>query len=238
MRLGRGRSESVKKITITIDGPAGSGKSTTARLVAIRLGYRYLDTGAMYRAVALKCLNEGVAFDDEGRVTGVAESASLGFRWDEDPAGVELDGRDVTDEIRAPAVSEGASKIGTLSAFREVLVAKQRELGRGGGVVAEGRDMGTVVFPDAELKIYMDAEIGERVRRRAMQYPLGGMQADLDLLRKELEDRDSRDSTREAGPLVAATDAVRIDTTSLSIEEQVNAVVRLAGEILEDGPKR
>lgn len=228
----------MKKITITIDGPAGSGKSTTARLVARRLGYRYLDTGAMYRAVALKCLEEGVAFDDEERVTGVAESASLGFRWDEDQVGVELDGRDVTDEIRVRAVSEGASKIGTLSAFREVLTAKQWELGRGGGVVAEGRDMGTVVFPDAELKIYMDAEIGERARRRAMQYPLGGMQADLDILRKELEERDSRDSSREVGPLVAATDAVRIDTTSLSIEEQVNAVVRLAGEILEDGPKR
>jgi cytidylate kinase len=228
----------VNGIVITIDGPAGSGKSTTALLVAGRLGYRYLDTGAMYRAVALKCLEEGVSFEDERRVTDAARRAEIDFRWEGDVFRVELDGRDVTQEIRKPAVSDGASKVGTIGAVREVLVARQRELGAGGGVVAEGRDMGTVVFPGAELKVYMDAGIEERARRRALQHPSNGAEVDLDLVKAELEARDLRDSSRKAGPLSAAPDAIRLDTTSLTIDEQVDAVVRVVKKILEGGPKR
>jgi cytidylate kinase len=227
----------VNGIVITIDGPAGSGKSTTALLVAGRLGYRYLDTGAMYRAVALKCLEEGVSLEDKGRVTDVARRAEIDFRWEEDVLRVELDGRDVTGAIREPVVSDGASKVGTIVAVREVLVARQREMGSGGGVVAEGRDMGTVVFPGAELKVYMDASLGERARRRALQHPSNEAEMDLDLVKSELEARDFRDSSRKAGPLSAAPDALRIDTTSLTIDEQVDAVVRVAREILEGGPK-
>ena len=228
----------MKGIVIAIDGPAGSGKSTTALLVAGRLGYRYLDTGAMYRAVALKCIEDGVSLKDEARVTGAARNAVIDFFWEDSSIRVALDGRDVTDEIRMPAVSDAASKIGTMGAVREVLVARQREIGSGGGVVAEGRDMGTVVFPDAELKVYMDASLGERARRRALQLASGGAGNDLELVKAELEARDMRDTSRKAGPLSAAPDALRIDTTTLAIDEQVDVVVRLAREVLEGGPKK
>jgi cytidylate kinase len=227
----------VKEIVITIDGPAGSGKSTTALLVARRLGYRYLDTGAMYRAVALECLEKGVSFGDEARVAEVAEGASVDLIWGEDGLRVVLNGRDVTEEIRKPSVSDGASRIGTIPAVREVLVARQRGMGSGGGVVAEGRDMGTVVFPDAELKIYMDASLGERARRRLLQHPPNGANVDMEVIKSELKARDMRDSSRKAGPLSAAPDALRVDTTSMTIDEQVDVVVRVAREILGGGPK-
>jgi cytidylate kinase len=235
MRLRRGRPEDVKEIVIAIDGPAGSGKSTTALLVARRLGYRYL---AMYRAVALRCLEEGISFEDWARVTEAATKAEIDFLWEEESLRVTLDGCDVTDEIREPAVSDGASKIATISALREVLVERQREIGSGGGVVVEGRDVGTVVFPNAELKVYMDAGLDERARRRALQLASGGPVKDLDLVKTELKARDVRDSSRKAGPLSAAPDALHIDTTFLTVDEQVDVVVRMARDVLEGGPKR
>jgi cytidylate kinase len=238
MRSGRGRRKRVRGIIITIDGPAGAGKSTTALLVAERLGYRYLDTGAMYRAVALECLEERVPFDDEERVAETARAAAVELFWDEDRIRVELNGRDVTDAIRSGAVSDAASKIATIRAVREVLVARQREIGSGGGVVAEGRDMGTVVFPDAELKIYMDASLEERARRRMLQGPPSGAGADVETVKSELRVRDMRDSSRKAGPLSPAPDSLRIDTTSMTVDEQVDLVVGVAREILEGGPKR
>jgi cytidylate kinase len=204
-------------MVIAIDGPAGSGKSTVARRVARELGFTYLDSGAMYRSVALLSLaspgRDPAELAREARI-------ELGER-------VLLDGRDVSDEIRTARVSEAASVLAADARVREALVAKQRELLRGGDWVAEGRDIATVVAPDAALKVFLTASAPERARRRAAE--LG---ADLATVRAELTLRDARDSTREHSPLSAAADSVRIDTTDLPVERVVQRVLELARGIL------
>ncbi len=196
---------------VAIDGPAGAGKSTVARAVAVALGFTYLDTGAMYRSVALAELR---AHHDP-----LAAAIGLGER-------VTLDGEDVTEAIRTPEVTERASVVSSRPEIRAALVAKQRELIAGGDWVAEGRDIGTVVAPDAELKVYLDASPAERARRRADQ--LG---ADTATVLAEQTLRDERDSTREHSPLRAAPDAVVLDTTGLSVDEVVARIVALAGGV-------
>ena len=204
-------------MVIAIDGPAGAGKSTVARRVARELGFTYLDSGAMYRSVALLSLaspgRDPAELAREARI-------ELGER-------VLLDGRDVGDEIRTARVSEAASVLAADARVREALVDKQRELLRGGDWVAEGRDIATVVAPDAALKVFLTASAPERARRRAAE--LG---ADLATVRAELTLRDARDSTREHSPLTAAADAVRIDTTDLPVERVVQRVLELARGIL------
>ena len=204
-------------MVIAIDGPAGAGKSTVARRVARELGFTYLDSGAMYRGVALLSLaspgRDPAELAREARI-------ELGER-------VLLDGRDVGDEIRTARVSEAASVLAADARVREALVDKQRELLRGGDWVAEGRDIATVVAPDAALKVFLTASAPERARRRAAE--LG---ADLATVRAELTLRDARDSTREHSPLTAAADAVRIDTTDLPVERVVQRVLELARGIL------
>lgn len=224
---------------ITIDGPAGSGKSTTARAVADRLDVLYLDTGAMYRAVALAFARADADATPEAAAAlvpdlrvDVAHAADGSMR-------VRLDGEDVTEAIRTPAVGAKASEISALRVVREKLVAEQRRVGRAraadtGGVVLDGRDTGTVVFPDADLKIFMTADLDTRARRRQAQYAEKGRDVPLDAVRAEVRNRDHRDRTRALGPLKKAPDAVVLDTTTRSFEEQVRFIVRHAREQADD----
>ncbi|MCG3121107.1 MAG: Cytidylate kinase [bacterium] len=210
---------------IAIDGPAGSGKSTTARLVAKRLGYTYLDTGAFYRALTLKVLESSVSLEDGPMVVKLAEASQIELQPQEDKNRVWLDGRDVTQLIREPAVTNSIAPISENPKVRAIMVEKQRALGRNGGIVMEGRDIGTVVFPDADLKIFMQASLDERARRRQEELAAMGIKRELGMLKEEIARRDQKDSTRKVAPLVRAADAVLLDTTQMTIEQQVDFIV-------------
>jgi cytidylate kinase len=208
---------------VAIDGPSGAGKGTVARTVAARLGYRHVDTGAMYRAVAWQAREGGVDLADAEAVARVARDAAL-----EVNARVTIDGHDVTDAIRTPAIDEAAAIVAQHQAVRAVLVARQRRYGPGGGIVMEGRDIGSVVFPDAEVKVYLDAEPGERARRRSADAAhAAGRAIGRDGVAEALEVRDRIDRTRQVSPLKMAADAVYIDTTGLTIPEVVSRVMAL-----------
>jgi cytidylate kinase len=208
-------------MVIAIDGPAGAGKSTVARAVAAALGFTYLDSGAMYRCVALAGIEAGVDLDDAGAMGGLAES--LRIELDDDR--VCLDGRDVSAAIREPRVTEAASRVSVHPPAREAMVARQRELIAAGRYVAEGRDIGTVVSPDAPLKVFLTASAEERARRRA-----GQTGQDEAVVLAAQRERDERDETRAHSALRAADDAVEIDTTGLGLDEVVARVVALARE--------
>lgn len=214
---------------VTIDGPAGSGKSTTARRAAARLDYVYLDTGAMYRAVALGFLRA----DSPATLSGaedVLPGLEVDVRYRDDAMQVFLDDEEVTDRIRTAEVGRIVSDIATLAPVREYMVEQQRRIGREqadrhGGVVLDGRDMGTVVFPEATVKIFMVADIDERARRRLQEYEDAGEEVTFDEVRAEIEERDRQDRTRDIAPLRRADDAVPLDTTDCTIGEQVDFVV-------------
>lgn len=214
-------------LIIAIDGPAASGKSTTARAVAERLGFTYIDSGAMYRAAALSAMRRGVSLDDADALRRVAEEATIELR-DRGRGNVFLDGEDVTAAIRSREVSDAASVMSTVPGVRRALVSRQRRLGEREDCVMEGRDIGTVVFPDADLKVFLTAGVEERARRRFAES--GGEGATIEEIEREIAGRDRRDETREDSPLVKAPDAVVVDTTSMTIEEQVERVVELAVE--------
>ncbi len=223
-----------KQIKIAIDGPAASGKSTTARRVAQRLGYRYIDSGAMYRAVTLKALELGIPTTDAKRVADIARHTRIEFVSDRNGhQRILMDGRDVTDLIRTHRVNQHINPVAANPQVRNILVKKQQALGQGGGVVMDGRDIGTVVFPDAELKIYMDASAEERARRRVKELHNRGIDVAYEDVFKEIQERDRSDTSRAVGPLKKAPDAVVIDTTRLSVDEQVAYIDRLAREIIE-----
>jgi CMP/dCMP kinase len=208
-------------MVIAIDGPAGAGKSTVARAVAAALDFTYLDSGAMYRCVALAGLERGADLEDGGAMAEVARSLRIGL----DGERVELDGRDVTESIRAPRVTEASSRVSVHAGVREAMVAQQRGLVAEGSYVAEGRDIGTVVSPEAPLKVFLTASAQERARRRAAETG-----EDEDAVLAAQRQRDERDQTREHSALRAAPDAVELDTTGLSIDEVVTRIVELARE--------
>ena len=217
------------KQVVAIDGPSGSGKSTVATLLAKKLGYIHLDTGAMYRAVALAAALEKIPFDDEKRLDGLCERIRIELYRENDGISVFLNGKDVTREIRTPEMSLGSSSVSSVPRVRDHMVRLQRAIGRSGGVVAEGRDMGTVVFPETRAKFYLDASSEERARRRWRQLKEMGQGEDLEKVYEEMVLRDQMDSSREHSPLTMADDAVHIDTTGMTIEavvEKIEVIVR------------
>ena len=211
---------------IAIDGPASSGKSTTARLVAGRLGYLYLDTGAMYRAITLKALRAGVDLDDEKALEKLARDSTLRMNFENEQPMVFLNGEEVTSQIRSPEVSDSVSKVSAYPGVRGAMVALQREFAKEGGIVAEGRDIGTVVFPGAEVKIFLTCDLKERTKRRYLELASQGISRSPDEIRENLSKRDEIDSNRENSPLLEAEEAVVVDTTNLTIQEQVEEVLR------------
>ena len=223
------------KLTIAIDGPAGSGKSTVARRVAQMLGYLYLDSGAMYRALALKALRQQVTLDNEGALEELARGTHIELKSptpEQEAAGAKnrvfLDGEEVTPEIRTAEVAQAASRLAAIAGVRKVLVAEQQRAGAGGGIVMEGRDIGTVVFPNAELKIFLDASPEVRAERRWKEHQEKGEAMALAQVVEEVRERDRRDRERKVSPLVRATDAVLVDNTAMDAEETARLIVMLA----------
>ncbi len=211
-------------IIIAIDGPTASGKSTTARRVASALGYLHLNTGAMYRAVAVLAETHGIDEPNEN-LSQALKHAEITF---DESGGVQLNGENIAHKVGHPDIALKASELSTLPFVRDHLVEKQREIGRYGGVVLEGRDIGTVVFPDAELKVFLIADPAARAARRQREMEESGRHIELEAMKTQLAERDKRDRERKLSPLKKAADAIEIDTTSLTIEEQVARVVELA----------
>lgn len=212
---------------IAIDGPAGAGKGTVARELARRLGYLYIDTGAMYRAVAWRALTSGVPLDDAERLGELAAASHIELSGDPLAPRVAIDGTDITAEIRTPQVSQAASIISAVPAVRRALVARQQEMGRAGNVVMEGRDIGTAVFPNADIKFYLDASVEERSRRRYAEDRLrGNATKSFEETMAEVLERDRRDSTRADSPLTVAADAIHIDSSHLSAEQVVEQMLQ------------
>ncbi|NLG16262.1 MAG: (d)CMP kinase [Fibrobacter sp.] len=218
---------------IAIDGPAGSGKSTTAKAVAARLGITYLDTGAMYRVITLKSLRTGVAACDEPALAELTANTIISFTGVLPDTKVWMDGEDVTDAIRGSEVTKYVSDYCAPSVVRDALVEQQRRIAQGNSVVCEGRDIGTVVFPDADLKFFMTASVEERARRRQKDFEKLGVSKTVEELVKEISLRDHKDSTRANSPLRKAQDAVEIDTTSLDLEMQVKFIIERALPLLK-----
>jgi cytidylate kinase len=216
---------------VAIDGPAGAGKSTIARRLADRLQFTYIDTGAMYRAVALWAVRQNVGFDDMHRMEQLAIAAEIELA----PGRISLNGEEVTHSIRTPEVSNGASKIAVIPGVRRAMVAKQREMGERTSVVMEGRDIGTVVFPNAEVKVYLDANPRERVRRRLEEARAKGDAITEAALAEQMQERDRRDSTRSDAPLAQAPDAVYLDSTGMSIEEVEEAILKIVRQRVSNG---
>jgi len=207
------------RLVIAIDGPAGAGKSTLAARLAQKLGYVNLESGAMYRALALKALVSGAGLDDESELVALAEGSRIELRPEADGNRVLLDGRDVSQRIREQDVTDAASRLSVHPRVREWMVARQRQMGQQGGIIMEGRDIGTKVFPDAEVKIFLDAAPEVRGDRRFRQKPEGSSPPEAVIA--ELRERDRRDRTRAASPLVPAPDAMIIDSTDMTIEEVI-----------------
>jgi len=222
-----------KNKIIAIDGPAGSGKSTTARMVAARLEYKYLDTGAMYRAITHFALEHGVAPSDGPKLTTLARSLSIEFETHEVVNRIFLNGEDVTKAVREPDVTKHVSEVSAHKGVREALVARQRELGKDGSVVAEGRDTTTVVFPDAHLKVYLSASIRERAERRMIDLSKINVTTTLEEQMADIERRDEYDSNRQHSPLTKAKDAHTVDTSNCTIEEQVERVLSLFRTVMK-----
>jgi len=224
----------MRKLVIAIDGPSGAGKGTVARAIAAQLGYRHVDSGAMYRAVGWQAIRDGVPLDDEDAIAELAVRSTI----DVTNTAVTINGHDVTRAIRTPEIDRAAAAVARLPKVRAVLVERQRQMGAGGSIVMEGRDIGTVVFPDADVKIYLDASPEERARRRASDPAHTGVPAAVSEVATLLTARDEIDRTRKASPLYAAADAIVIDTTGKSVDDVVNEVLAVTRKAeRQDGRK-
>ena len=219
-------------MVIAIDGPAGSGKSTTAKHAAEKLGFIHINTGTMYRGIALKCIQGGIDLNSSSEINKILNQTKFEFGR-ESGSVLFMDGVDISSEITSTQVTESVSRVSAVPQIREKLVQYQREMAEGLDVVLEGRDIGTVVFPDAEFKFFLIADIEERARRRKKEMETMGEIVSLRELTAELEERDRKDSTREYSPLKKAEDAVEIDTTGLSIAEQVNRIVKIVNKSIK-----
>ena len=214
----------MRKMNIAIDGPAGAGKSTVARATANRLGFKYVDTGAMYRAVTWAVLQRHIAFD----IVQIANHIAIRLESTEEGTAVYVDGQEVTEAIRSPEVTANVSAIAAIADVREVLVQRQQQMATAGGVVMDGRDIGTKVLPDAELKIFLTASIKERAKRRLAEMQDKGIDVALEKMEQELASRDRRDRERKESPLKKADDAIEIDTTNLMLNDVVEKILQLA----------
>lgn len=211
-----------KRLIVAIDGPAGSGKSTVTHLLARKLGYVHIDTGALYRAVALKAKDVGISFEDGPALGKLAANCRLEFQWLNDERNhVFLDDKNISGLIRTPEISMAASKISAYSEVRAALLGLQRKMGEQGGVVLEGRDIGTVVFPNADIKFFLTASVDSRARRRAVELEEKGVYLDFEEVKKQVVERDRGDTERKVAPLKKAADAIEVDTTTMNIEQVV-----------------
>ena len=216
-----------KRVVIAIDGPSSAGKGTVAKIAADRLGFSYMDTGAMYRCVALKLKNEGVDITDDTKISAALSHITIDLDKDSDGnLTVRLDGKDVSKEIRTPEISNFSSDIAKIQSVRAHLLKLQREFAKNTDIVAEGRDMGTHVFPDADFKFFIDATVEERTQRRFVQLQQAGIRVDIYELRKDIENRDYQDKNRAIAPLHPAPNAVIIDTTNLHIDQVVDIIIK------------
>jgi len=223
-----------KRLIIAIDGPAGSGKSTLAKGVAKQLGYLYLDTGAMYRAITWVALKNKVDLSQIKKLQEIASNAKLEFQQVGDQTKVCVNGQDVSEEIREPRISNHVSTVAKVKEVRDCMVAHQRRMGEKGGVVLEGRDIGTVVFPHADIKFYVVANVQERARRRQIELKEMGIEVSLEKLVKDLGQRDFVDQSREVSPLKPAVDAIRIDSTNLTIQEKTDLALSHIQKVLKE----
>lgn len=222
-----------KKLIVAIDGPAGSGKSTTAKLLAQRLNYLYIDTGAMYRTVTLFALRKNIMGKTED-ITRLSSELEIMLEFVNGETKVTVSGEDVSQAIRSFEVNQNVSDVSKIEGVRKILVQKQQGMGKNGGVVMEGRDITTVVFPNADVKIYLTALIDERAKRRALEYAQKGTELPVSEVKENLQKRDMIDSNREVSPLTQSPDAIEVDTSDVTIEEQVNIILGHVKKIAEE----
>lgn len=220
----------MKKPIVAIDGPAGAGKSTVARMVADRLEYLYIDTGAMYRAVAYKVLEEKLPLSDEGKITALANKLDIHFEKQDGAQHILADSEDVTEAIRTPEATRLSSPVSAIHGVRKRMVELQRKMGEEGGIVMEGRDIGTVVFPGAEVKVFLTASANERAQRRTLELREKGVEADVEQIAAEIRERDLRDSSRKHAPLKQAVDAVLIETDKMTADQVAEKIVEIHNE--------
>ncbi len=224
-----------QRIVIAIDGPAGAGKSTVCRLLARELGYVYLDTGAMYRAVAWALMEEGIGLEEESRIAGRLPELPLGFAVEKGALSISYGDRALDEELRPPEITRRASRVSQIASVRVLLTEWQRRLGAGGGIVAEGRDMATVVFPDAAVKVFLTADLATRAQRRQAEYAKKGIVLDYETLERQILERDRADQERALSPLKAAEGAHVLDTSELDIAQVVGRLLEHVWEAEKDG---
>ena len=223
-------------ISVAIDGPSGAGKSTVARAAAARLGYVYVDTGAMYRAIGRAVCRKGISGDDTAGIVAVLPEVQLDIRYEDGAQHILLCGEDVSDAIRTPEIAKYASKVSAVPEVRQFLLETQRDMAKNGNILMDGRDIGTVILPDAPVKIFLTASAEARAQRRYLELHEKGQSITFDEVLHDIQQRDEQDMTRAVAPLKQAADAVLLDTSDISLEQSIEAVLRIIRERVEDKP--